>query len=146
MSIRNVVDGVLSLRRAHECLDEQDMPFVQRLEPYNKDRSTRQNALMWRWNGTLEKVLKEYTSAQYHGINKLHFGVPILRAESEEFCEMYDRLFKPQSYEWKVDFMAQPGWFPVTSLMTTVQMSTYLEHIQQHYASSVQLNFPEDLR
>ena len=66
--------------------------------------------------------------------------------QAAQFCEAYDRLIKPLSYEHKIDIMSHPDWFPVTSLLTVKQTSMYLEHVQAHYATCVQLNFPEDLR
>ena len=70
---------------------------------------------------------------------KLHFGVPILRM-GDEFREKYDRAVKPMAYEDKLTLME---WFPVTSLMTTPQLSEYLEKVQDHYRGRVALEFPE---
>ncbi|WP_401733486.1 hypothetical protein [Stenotrophomonas muris] len=72
---------------------------------------------------------------------KLHFGVPILRAEDDEFRAKYDKAVKPMAYEDKLILME---WFPVTSLMTTPQLSQYLESVQRHYQRlGVWLEFPE---
>ena len=119
------------------------VPQVMTLKPYKRDRSREQNALSHVWYAQVAAKLREFTAGGYKGFCKLHFGVPILR-EDPEFSEMYDRIFKPMPYEMKMEIMAQPGLFDVTSLMKTEQMSLYLEQIQQHYADRVQLRFPDE--
>lgn len=115
------------------------------IKPYRKDRSKAQNALSHVWYAQLAVQLREFTAEGYKGFCKLHFGVPILRTEAE-FCELYDRVFKPMDYPTKIEIMSKPGLFDVTSLMKVEQMGLYLEQIQQHFADRVQLNFSEDAR
>ena len=66
---------------------------------------------------------------------KLYFGVPILRAENEDFCQGYDRLIKNRmTKEEKLELMR---WFPVTRLMTKAQKSRYMESVQHYYADQM---------
>jgi hypothetical protein len=66
----------------------------------------------------------------------------MLRAEDEDFREMYDGMVKERfSYEEKLQLMK---WIPVTSLMNTDQLSRYLEAVQSAYAKrGVILEFPQ---
>ena len=71
---------------------------------------------------------------------KLHHGVPILRAESEDFREAYDGAIKGLTYEQKLKVMRI---LPVTSLMSKAQLSKYLEAVQDDFAKrGVVLAFP----
>ena len=114
------------------------------IKPYKRDRSTEQNALSHVWYAQVAARLREDTASEVKGYCKLHFGVPILR-EDRDFCELYDRVFKPMPYETKLEIMSKPGLFDVTSLMKIDQTSLYLEHMQRHYAElGVQLLFPDE--
>ena len=75
---------------------------------------------------------------------KLHFGVPILRAEDEHFREFYDGALKRLTYEQK---MAAMEYVPVTSIMSKAQLSRYLEDMRESFASqrSVYLEFPVEI-
>ena len=57
-----------------------------------------------------------------------------------KFRTPVDRAVKPMDYPDKLTLME---WFPVTSLMTTPQLSQYLEKVQDHYRGRVALEFPE---
>ncbi len=61
---------------------------------------------------------------------KLHFGVPILRAEDEQFREVYDKSIKPLSYETKLAMMA---YWPVTSLMDKGQIGRYIDAMREYF-------------
>lgn len=120
--------------------------WVWTLKLFKEDRSIELNALSHAWYNQVSRQTHEDTPARIKGFCKLYFGVPILRAEEPDFCEAYDRIIKPNpDYEWKVDFMSQPDWFPVTSLMNVEQFLNYLNDVQAHYAmAGVQLNFPNE--
>jgi len=120
-----------------------DKEWSVKIRPYKKDRSVELNALSHVWYAQVAAKEREYTASQVKGLCKLYFGVPILR-EDQEFSEMYDRIFKPMDYETQLEVMTRPGLFDVTSIMKTDQMCLYLEQIQQHYASRVQLRFPDE--
>ena len=111
-----------------------------------KHRSPAQNRLQRQWINEITEQLGEYSAEDYRAFCKLHFGVPILRAESDEFCESYDRLIRPMSYEDKLGIMRLPLDFPVTRLMTTKQKTQYLDEIYRHFTEhGVLLTRPEGM-
>lgn len=61
---------------------------------------------------------------------KLHFGVPILRAEAPDFREAYDKSIKPLPYETKLAVMA---YWPVTSIMDRGQIARYIDAIRADF-------------
>lgn len=107
-----------------------------------KGRSLDQNAISHAWYEQVAAELREDTALGVKRFAKLHFGVPILRAEDEEFRECYDATIKRTlSYEQKLQAM---DFLPVTSRMKVKQLSAYLEAMQEHYADKgVWLQFPE---
>lgn len=108
-----------------------------------KNRSLNQNAISHAWYEQISRELGEGTPEDVKCECKLRFGVPILRAEDEDFREMYDASIKRHlSYEQKLKAMR---FLPVTSLMTKNQLSRYLEDMQREYAGrGVRLEFPEE--
>lgn len=74
----------------------------------------------------------DMTEEEYRSHLKLHFGVPILRRDSEEYREAYDRILRPLPYEQKLAMMAQPLDWPVTRGMTKRQKTEYLDACWQH--------------
>lgn len=106
-----------------------------------KDRSIPQNAITHVWYSQMARELREDDETGWKCYCKLHHGVPILRAEDDEFRSTYDSVIKPLSYEQKL--MAMRCW-PVTSLMTKEQLSKYAEAVQADFAQrGVWLEFPE---
>jgi hypothetical protein len=106
-----------------------------------KGRSVEQNAVMHGWFGQVARELREEDARGVKRYCKLHFGVPILRAEDDEFREAYDRVVKPLAYEQKLVAM---DILPVTSRMTTVQLDRCMADIQEHYIGrGVQLEYPK---
>lgn len=105
-----------------------------------KDRSIDQNSISHAWYEQISRELREETPLGIKNFCKLHYGVPILRAENEEFRQQYDTVLKPLSYDKKLLAM---NFLPVTSLMTKAQLSQYLEAMQSAYANRVKLEFPE---
>lgn len=108
-----------------------------------KDRTLDQNAISHAWYEQVARELREDNAEGVKAECKLRFGVPILRAYDEDFREMYDTSIRGHlSYEQKIKAMR---FLPVTSLMTTAQLSQYLEDVQRHYDSrGVSLEFPEE--
>lgn len=97
-----------------------------------RDRSMDQQALAEVWYRQVSHELGEDTPEGVKCECKLRIGVPILRAGDEEFRAVWDEKFKHQlAYEQKVALMR---WLPVTSLMTTEQMSEYLNTMQKEMA------------
>lgn len=95
-----------------------------------KGRSVEQNAVLHGWFGQVARELREDDERGVKRYCKLHFGVPILRAEDEEFREAYDRVVRPLAYEQKLVVM---DILPVTSRMTTLQLDRCMTDIQDHY-------------
>lgn len=105
-----------------------------------KDRSLDYNALSHCWYIQVADELREDDAAGVKAFCKLHFGVPIMRAEDDDFREFYDRGMKQAlSYEQKLKAMR---FVPVTSLMTQAQFDNYAHQVQDHYAGKVALEFP----
>lgn len=105
-----------------------------------KGRSVEQNAVMHGWFAQVARERREYDARGVKRFCKLHFGVPILRAEDEDFRAAYDRVIKPLAYEDKLVAM---DILPVTSAMTTIQLDQCMTDIQDHYAKhSVTLVYP----
>lgn len=97
------------------------------------NRSTEQNKLQRLWlNEAAEQG--DQTAEEYRAYCKLHYGVPLLRNENHEFRESYDRIIRPHTYEDKLEMMSIPLDFPVTRLMTTKQLTTYLDQVHAHFA------------
>ena len=93
-----------------------------------RGRTIEQNKLQRKW--MLEAQDQgDMTAEEYRGYCKLHFGVPMLRAESDEFAAKYDQYVRPLPYETKMALMMEPFDFPVTRLMDTAQKGRYLDQI-----------------
>lgn len=73
---------------------------------------------------------------------KLHLGVPILRADDQEFREKYDDVVKPLHYEKKLEIM---DLLPVTSRMDKSQFSVLIDSIIKHYHEQG-IEFASDMR
>lgn len=138
-----IVNSEVALQSAVGQLREQfkDRKYLTVSITHGKARTLDQNAISHTFYEQVSRELREDTPLGVKSFCKLHFGVPILRAEDEDFRAMYDRVVKPMAYEDKLDLMS---FFPVTSLMKTPQLSQYLESVQRHYQRlGVWLEFPE---
>lgn len=107
-----------------------------------KDRSLPQNAVTHLWYEQIARELREDDALGWKCYCKLHHGIPIMRAEDEEFREAYDLVIKPLTYEKKL--VAMRCW-PTTSLMTKEQISKYAEAVQADFLQrGVRLEFKKD--
>lgn len=107
-----------------------------------KGRSIKQNAVMHGWFGQVARKLREDNARGVKRFCKLHFGVPILRAEDDDFRAAYDRVIKPLPY---ADKLVAMDILPVTSVMTTIQLDACMTDIQDHYAKQgVVLVYPKE--
>lgn len=107
-----------------------------------KDRSLPQNAITHAWYEQLARELREESALGWKCYCKLHHGVPIMRAEDEEFRDAYDQVIKGLRYEQKL--IAMRSW-PVTSIMNKDQLSKYAAAMQDDFrARGVLLEFPAD--
>lgn len=108
-----------------------------------KKRSLAQNDLQHKW---LTEITYQLPDDDYEGWRtycKLHFGVPILRAENPEFKEAYDEVIRPLPYELKLKRIRQLD-FPVSRRMTTKQFTKYLDDMHAHFTKQgVVLTDPE---
>lgn len=114
---------------------------------HTKRRSDDQNAISHAWYEQIARELREDDALGVKAYCKLHFGVPILRADDADFRAFYDAAIRSSlTYEQKLEAMS---FVPVTSLMSTDQLSRYLEAVQHHYATRadrrVVLEFPEGM-
>lgn len=115
--------------------------YVKQTLKTGQSRSLDQNAISHAWYEQLAVELREDDAIGWKCYCKLHHGVPIMRAEDDDFRECYDRTLKALAYEQKLSVMK---FFPVTSLMSKQQLSKYLEAIQADFRSKdVLLEFPE---
>jgi hypothetical protein len=93
-----------------------------------RDRTRDQNALCWLWATEVANQLGDREPEDAQRTWKLHHGVPILREDSAEFRDIYDRCIKPLPYEQKVEAMR---FIPVTSAMKVRQMVRFLDAVQR---------------
>lgn len=109
-------------------------------------RTAKQNRLSRLWMLEIARDLDGWDAEYARGYSKLHFGVPILRAEDEAFCSRYDAVIRPLPYEAKIALMMVPLDLPVTRLMNTKQQTAYLDAVHRHFsAEGVALTDPGDL-
>lgn len=110
-------------------------------------RTTQQNRLQRQWCNDVASQLGDRTAEDVRAYSKLHFGVPILRNDSDEYREAYDRLIRPLPYETKLEYMAVPFDFAVTRAMTTKQLTRYLDAMAAHWRGhGVVLTDPEECK
>lgn len=101
------------------------------IEELKPRASSEQNSAQFAWFNEAARQHCEYDAKGYRAFAKLHYGVPILRSEDEEFREKYDRIIRPLSYEQKLELMVEPFDFPITRLMHREQKSRYLDAVWQ---------------
>lgn len=109
----------------------------------DRPRTLPANAISHVWYEQVARELGESTPASVKRFCKLHFGVPIMRREDETFRARYDEVIRPLPYELKIKAM---DLLPVTSTMSTAQISEYLEEVREHYRGRVDLQFPDDVK
>lgn len=118
-------------QQALKNVSARELPFTLNINK-GAPRSIEQNRLQRLWMVEAEEQ-GDMTAEEYRGFCKLHFGVPILRAENEEFKKIYDEVIRPLDYEKKLSFMRVPIDLPVTSQMTTKQKTKYLDLVYNHF-------------
>lgn len=127
-----------------QFLENQKLPFTINITR-GKRRSVEQNRLQRLWMNEISEQLGDQTPEEVRGYCKLTMGVPIMRAESETFCERYDAAIKPLPYEQKIAIMMEPLDLPVTRIMTTNQKTRYLDAIYRHFVEQgMQLTIPPE--
>ena len=107
-------------------------------------RTAAQNRLIHRWFQDVANQLGDETALGVKRYCKLHFGVPILRAEDDAFRAFYDTIMKQRTYEEKT---AAIEFVEVTSRMGVKQLTQMMEAMQAHYLpQGIRLTDPEALR
>jgi hypothetical protein len=134
------IDGLARLLRSRQ------LPLTVRVST-GENRTTRQNRLQRQWCNDVAQQLGDRTAEDVRAYSKLHFGVPILRADDDAYCAVYDRIIRPLPYETKLIFMAVPFDFAVTRDMNVKQLTRYLDAMSQHWSGQgVVLTDPEALK
>lgn len=106
-----------------------------------RDRTRDQNALQWLWATEAAVQRGDVTAEEVRHEWKLRHGVPILREDSAEFRELYDRAIKPLPYPMKLALMAR---IPVTSEMKVRQMVRFLDAVERECAEQgIRLTQPD---
>lgn len=107
------------------------MPLPFRVEIHEAGRSLEANAISHCWYAEIGKRDPEFDTVSARRFCKLHFGVPILRGQSQKFRAAWDTMIKTRlTYPEKLELM---DWWPVTSLMDRSQMREYLTAMQEHW-------------
>ena len=129
-----------------KLIETQKLPFTANIQR-GSIRSYEQNRLQRLWCNEISEQLGDRTPEEVRGECKLTIGVPILRAEDEEFRVQYDRLIRPLAYEDKLACMMEPIDLPVTRRMKTAQKNKYLDGIFDLFTKQgVILTIPIDKR
>lgn len=142
---RRIVETEYERRQAIRFIEGHKLPMTIDIEAIGK-RSARQNRLNRQWMLDIAGQMEGWSAEYTRGYCKLHFGVPILRADDEEFCREYDALVRPLPYEHKLKLMMVPFDFGVTRRMTKKQQTAYLDAVHRHFSEQgVALTDPGDL-
>lgn len=138
-----IVTSEYERRMFIKLVEGQSLPFTASLSS-GKSRTWIQNKLQRKWMTEISEQLGDRTPEEVRAYCKLTLGVPILRAENEDFCEKYDRIIRPLDYKVKLELMAEPMDFPVSRLMSTKQFTEYLDRVFRHFSEQgVILTIPE---
>lgn len=142
---RRIVETEYERRQLIRFIEGHKLPMTATIESVGK-RSARQNRLNRQWMLDIAAQLDGWDAEAARGYCKLHFGIPILRADDEVFCREYDALVRPLPYEHKLKLMMVPFDFGVTRRMTTKQQTAYLDAVHRHFSEQgVALTDPGDL-
>jgi hypothetical protein len=106
-------------------------PFPYRVRVIDgRDRSAEQNALMWQWAREVSSVTG-YTPEEVQARWKGQFGIPILCEDSDRHRELYGRIPWKEGDRESIFLMLE--FLPVTSEMTVMQMSNFLDKVYAYY-------------
>ena len=110
-----------------------------------RDRSHDQNRLAFMWYREASEQMQDEDAEAKRAFCKLNFAIPILVAESDEYRSAYNKFIRPLPYEAKLAMMRAPLDYPATRLLTTKQMTSYLDAIREHFeAQGVVLTIPQE--
>jgi hypothetical protein len=105
-----------------------------------KDRTVDQNALWFAMYQRIAQMTQIGDVEDARRYCKLHFGVPIMRADCPEFRDGWNRLFLHLPYEQKLELMGScslfgPDGFPVTRLFNRAQGILYTDRIVAEFGA-----------
>lgn len=104
------------------------------VEEQGVKRSIPQNSLIYALYDDIQGQQEGETAQTVMRYCKLTIGVPILRAEDEQFRSFYDKSVRMTlTYEEKLEAM---DFLPVTRLMTKAQGTDYIDQIIRHYSAN----------
>ncbi|MBA4220199.1 MAG: hypothetical protein C0458_05655 [Methylobacterium sp.] len=140
-----IIETEYQRRQFIRFVESHKLPMTAKVDAIGK-RSARQNRLNRQWMLDIARDLDGWEVEYARGYCKLHFGIPILRAEDDAFCHEYDAIVRPLAYEHKLKLMMVPFDFGVTRRMTTKQQTAYLDAVHRHFSEQgVALTDPGDL-
>lgn len=104
-----------------------------------KDRTLDQNALWFSLYERIAQMTQIGDVEEARKYCKLHVGVPIMRAEDEEFRSSWNRVLLNLPYETKLELMGPcplfgPDGFPVTRLFNRAQGIAYTDRIVAEFS------------
>ena len=137
------VKNAMDRKNAVRVVESRQLPFTMEVVKGEK-RSNKQNKLQRKWlNEAAEQG--DCTAEEYRAYCKLHFGVAIMKSQSELYAEKYDRIIKPLDYSVKLELMMEPFDFPVTRGMSVANEKKYLDQMYLYFTSQgFVLTNPED--
>ena len=105
-----------------------------------KDRTLDQNALWFALYQRIAQMTQIGDVEDARRYCKLHFGVPIMRAASEDFRHGYNMALLNLPYEVKLSWMGPcalfgPDGFPVTRLFNRAQGIAYTDQIVAEFSA-----------
>lgn len=145
MDWRHVVSNADSLVTLYTRLGDMPQPFTVTVKAgEGKKRSLSQNGLVHCWYGQIAKATHD-DPASVKADCHIQWGIPIFRAEDEEYATFIDRALGGLQRA-KVKAMIEAGYVPCTSLMSKAILSRYMDAVWRHYAPHVKLMDPTELQ
>lgn len=127
-------------------LTSRKMPFTVQVTQ-GANRTLEQNRLAFLWYREIAEQMGDRTASEVRAHCKFNHGVKILVTENEAFRKAWQARFLDWDYEAKLSLMVEPLDLPVTRLMTTRQLTQYLDAIADEFTRlGVVLTQPEDRR
>jgi hypothetical protein len=116
-------------KRAIKWLESEALPYTLNLIP-GRSRSPEQNRLQWLWAGQIAAHYGDRTAREVQSELKLVFGIPILMAENEAFAKAWAPVKARLTWEEQLDHIQHVD---VSSILTSKQMTAYLDEINRFY-------------
>lgn len=105
-----------------------------------KDRTLDQNGLWFKCYERIAQMTQVGEAVDVRRYCKLHYGVPIMRRDCDEFRDGWNRMFLNLTYEEKLYLMAEcelfgPDGFPVTRLFNRKQGIEYTNRMVDEFTA-----------